>query len=162
MFFAPFEHHAELEQTNLRIAERLRDRGVPVVLLDRDVSRYPERSDFDVVGLDNVLAGYLLAEHLAKLGCERLAFVSRPQSASSVNARIAGVRESLTQRGIEMRRDWLQVGDPTNKRFVRKLTAGNRWDACICANDESAEPTLMNTAASLKVSIPRRSAGCGL
>src|SRR5262249_55821200 len=92
VFFAPFEHTARKEEVNRRLAERLRQAGVAVVLLDRDVVTFPSRSEFDLVGVDNFAGGYLLADHLLKLGCRSLAFVARPLSAPTVRARIAGAR----------------------------------------------------------------------
>jgi len=46
-------------------------------LHDRDVSPFPLRGDFDLVGIGNFADGYLLAEHLIKLGARRIAFVTR-------------------------------------------------------------------------------------
>ena len=138
VFFAPFELTGGKEQTSRRIAERFHDAGIPVILLDRDLAPFPQRSDFDLVGLDNVAGGYLIAEHLIKLGCERVAFVSRPMSAPTVDARIAGVREAIVRHGLELARDWVQIGDPEDLKFVRRLAAGRRWDAFVCANDHTA------------------------
>jgi DNA-binding LacI/PurR family transcriptional regulator len=142
VFFAPFELIPGREDTNREIAERLRMAGIPVVLIDRDLGPFPKRSDFDLVGLDNMAAGHLLAEHFLKLGCERIAFVARPHSASTVDARIAGVREALARRGMELARDWVRFGEPTEARFVRGLVAGRRWDALLCANDRTAAELL--------------------
>lgn len=79
-FFAPFEHTPDNEAANHRI---------PVVLVDRDICPFPQRRGFDLVGIDNFTGGYLLAEHLIKLGARRLAFVTRPFSATTIDARIA-------------------------------------------------------------------------
>ena len=46
------------------------------------------------MGIDNFAGGYLLAEHLLKLGNTRIHFVARPMSAPTVEARIAGVRDA--------------------------------------------------------------------
>jgi len=142
VFFAPFELIPRREEANREIAERLRRTGVPVILIDRDLGPFPKRSDFDLVGLDNMAAGYLLAEHFLKLGCERLAFVARPHSASTVDARIAGVREALARQRIEPPPDWINLGDPADPRFVRSLMAGRRWEALLCANDHTAAELL--------------------
>ena len=91
VFFAPAELESKQAEFNQRLAESLRGAGVPVVLIDRDLMGFPDRSDFDLVGLDNVTAGYMVAKHLIKLGCTRLFFVARPLSAATVDARIAGV-----------------------------------------------------------------------
>ena len=151
--FAPFELSADNERVNERIATRLRDAGIQVVLLDRDLRAFPSRSDFDLVGVDNLAGGYRLAEHLVMLGCRRIAFVARPHSASSVDIRIAGVREALLRHKIELRPDWVAWGDPADLKFVRKLTAGRLFDAFICANDHTAA-VLMRTLEQLKLSVP--------
>src|SRR5690606_5230973 len=98
------------DRTSRRIAERLRDTGIPVVLLDRDFVPFPLRSEFDLVGLDNVFVGYLVAEHLIKLGCRRLAFVTRPESAPTVDARIAGVREAILCNRLDLLPGWVEQG----------------------------------------------------
>jgi LacI family transcriptional regulator len=154
VFFAPFELTQDRNKVNNAIAERFRRAGIPLVLLDRDLSTFPERSNFDLVGIDNFAAGFVLAEHLIKLGCERIAFVTRAGSASTVDSRIAGVREALLRRRVEQRRDWLLVGDPEETKFVRSLTAGRRWDAFICANDLTAA-YLLRTLGKIHVSVPR-------
>ena len=128
------------------LAETLRLEGLPVILLDRDVGPFHKRSDFDLVGIANMAAGFLLAEHLIKLGCERLAFVARPNSASTVDARIAGARAAIGNRGLEADPRWVHLGDPTDVRFVRRLMAGKRWDALLCANDHTAADLLQTLA----------------
>jgi len=154
VFFAPYELVPEKESANRRLAETLRQAGVPVVLLDRDLQSFPARSDFDLVGIDNVAGGYLLAEHLIKLGCRHINFVARPNSAPTVDARIAGVREALVRHKLESDPRWLRIGDPADVTFVRKLTAGNRADAFICANDHTAT-LLIRSLERLGVKVPR-------
>lgn len=154
MFFAPFELTRDRLAVNNRIAERFRRAGILMVLLDRDLAPFPERSELDLVGIDNFAAGFALAEHLIMLGCKRIAFVTRADSAATVDARIAGVREALVRRRLELRPDWLQVGHPDDVKFVRRLTAARRWDAFLCANDLTAAQ-LMRTLGKLRVKVPR-------
>ena len=138
VFFAPYELISEKENPNRRLANMLHEAGIPVVLLDRDITAFPTRSEFDVVGVDNIAGGYMLGEHLLKLGCRRLHFVSRPRSAPSVDARIAGVHEALRRRRLEPDPGWVHIGELDDKSFVRALTAGSRPDAFVCANDHTA------------------------
>jgi DNA-binding LacI/PurR family transcriptional regulator len=147
VFFAPVELTPGQEQANRRLAESLREAGIAVVLLDRDLMAYPKRSDFDLVSLDNLAGGYLLAEHLIKLGCRRFNFVARPLSAATVEARIAGVREALVRHRIEPDPGWVRTGDPADLKFVRSLIAGKQTDAFICANDYTAAVLLRNMEA---------------
>ena len=44
VFFVSFEYKTDRETTNLRITERLKQAGIPVVLLDRDIGVFPHRS----------------------------------------------------------------------------------------------------------------------
>jgi LacI family transcriptional regulator len=142
VFFAPFEHTTDNEAANRRITERLSHAGIPVVLLDRDICPFPQRSNFDLVGIDNFAGGYLLAEHLIKLGARRLAFVTRPFSATTVDARKAGAIAAMLAHSITVPRDFLHAGDPSEMKFVRKLTAGRPHDAVICTNDHTAAQLL--------------------
>ena len=138
VFFAPYELVPEKEEANRRMAVMLREAGIPVVLLDRDLTPFPARSDFDVVGIDNLAGGWLLGEHLLKLGCRRLHFVARPLSAPTVDARIAGVHEALRRRRIEPASTWIHIGELDDKAFVRSLLTPPRADAFVCANDHTA------------------------
>jgi LacI family transcriptional regulator len=154
VFFAPFEHIGDNETANRRITERLSNAGIPVVLLDRDLCQFPKRSTFDLVGIDNFAGGYLLAEHLLKLGHERLAFVSRPFSAGTVEARQSGARAAiLAHRGV-LGQDFVHEGDPADAKMGRSLSAGRPYDAVICANDHTAAQ-LLQTLTRLGVRVPR-------
>jgi DNA-binding LacI/PurR family transcriptional regulator len=154
VFFAPAELEPGQEQSNRHLAESLREAGIPVVLIDRDLLEFPGRSDFDLVGLDNMTSGYMVAEHLIKLGCKRFFFVTRPLSAATVDARIAGVREAMARHRIEPDPGWIRTGDPADLKFVRGLTAGHQADAFICANDFTAA-TLLRSMQSTGLRAPK-------
>jgi LacI family transcriptional regulator len=160
VFFAPAELQPGQGEANKHLAESLREGGIPVVLLDRDLLDYPGRSDFDLVGIDNMASGFMVAEHLIKLGCRKIYFVARPFSAATVDARIAGVREALYRHHIEPTTDWIRYGDPADKKFVRTLAAGRQADAFVCANDDTAAVLLRSLEAEgLKVPRDARVAG---
>ena len=153
VLFAPFELTSARREANRVIAERFRKAGVAVVLLDRDLLPFPDRSDFDLIGIDNVAGGCLLAEHLIKLGCKRIAFVGRRHAAPTIDARIAGVREAFIRNRLGPEADWVQLGDPEDLKFVRTLSAGRRWDAVVCANDLTAAQ-LLRTLEKNHVRVP--------
>ena len=154
VFFAPAELQSGQKEANAHLAESLREAGIPVVLLDRDLTDFPGRSDFDLVGIDNMTSGYMIAEHLIKLGCKKLYFVARPLSAATVDARIAGVREALVRHRIEPATGWVHFGDPADLKFTRSLIAGRQADAFVCANDDTAA-VLLRTLESENVRVPR-------
>lgn len=161
VFFAPFELKAGAEDTSQRIAQRLRQAGVAVVLLDRDFHSYPLRSDFDLVGIDNYAAGFLLAQHLLKLGQTRLAYLAHRFSAPTIAARIAGAKGALEAAGITVPKDFAHYGNPEDISFVRNLVAGRTLDGIICGNDFTAAQ-LLNSLAKIKVRVPEdlRVVGC--
>lgn len=154
VFFAPFEHTTDNEAANRRITERLSHAGIPVVLIDRDICPFPQRSRFDLVGIDNFAGGYLLADHLIRLGARRLAFVTRPFSATTVDARKAGASAAMLAHGLSVPRDFLHSGDPGDVKFVRKVIAARQYDAVICTNDHTAAQ-LLQSLARLDIKVPQ-------
>ncbi|HEX7653006.1 MAG TPA: GntR family transcriptional regulator, partial [Verrucomicrobiae bacterium] len=138
VIFVPFEQQADSEATNRRITEQLRQAGIPVVLLDRDIGAFPSRSNFDLIGVDNFAGGYQLAEHLIKLGARRLAYVMRPLTASTVDARIAGARIAMKAYGLEEPVPFVHSGDPTDIKFVRSFAQSHQLDAILCTSDHIA------------------------
>ncbi len=153
VFFVPFEHQADREIANRHIAERLSKAGIPVVLIDRDFGAFPHRSAYDLVGVDNFAGGYHLAEHLIKLGVRRFAYVVRPLTASTVDARIAGVRSALLTHGLEAPRSFVYAGDPTDLKFVRSFARARSFEAVFCASDHLAAQ-LLQSLNKLGVRVP--------
>jgi LacI family transcriptional regulator len=154
VFFVPFEHQPDHETANHRITERLRQAGIPVVLLDRDIRPFPQRSAFDLVGIDNFAGGYLLTEHLLKLGARRLAYVMRPLTAGTVDARIAGARAAMSAHGLDTPRPFVYAGDPTDVKFVRSFAQTHQVEAVLCTSDHLAAQ-LLQTLARLGISVPK-------
>ncbi len=154
VFFAPFETNPGDQAINQKIARQFSNAGIPLVLLDRDTTPFPQRSEFDLVASDNSAGGRLLAEHLLKLGCQRLAFVARPGFPSTVEIRLSGLRDTLLRHRLDLPADWIRIGDPEDVKFVRSLTAGRRWDAVVCANDQTAAQ-LMRSLEKNQVRVPR-------
>ncbi|HSP68590.1 MAG TPA: GntR family transcriptional regulator, partial [Bryobacteraceae bacterium] len=60
VFFAPLELTPKKDAINRAIAEALDRAAIPVILLDRDLVSYPDRSRYDLVGIDNRRAGYAI------------------------------------------------------------------------------------------------------
>ncbi len=137
LFFVPLELVPECRETNERIVRRLVATGVPVVLLDSDYLPYPERSPFDLVGVDNIRAGYRAAEHFLKQGAIRVDFVYRPFSAHTVESRLNGCRLALAERGISMPTNWIHIGEPDDPDFVDRLMHSGA-ENLVCANDATA------------------------
>jgi DNA-binding LacI/PurR family transcriptional regulator len=138
VFFAPLELAPEMDALNASITGQLDDAGIPVVLLDRDIVAFPRRSRYDVVGIDNRRAGYMLTEHLLARGRRRIAFIGRPLSAPTVDARIAGYREALEAGGVAFEPAFLRRVEPDADEPLAQLLDQVRPDAIVCANDYTA------------------------
>ncbi len=137
VFFAPLEFTPGMDRVSKRIVHRLEQAGVAIVLLDRCFAPQPQRSKYDLVGIDNRRAGALLTQHLLKMGAKRIAFVARPYSASTVDARLAGYREALFASGMPFE-DLARRGDPNDPEFLKSVLAECTPDAIVCANDLTA------------------------
>jgi DNA-binding LacI/PurR family transcriptional regulator len=130
----------------------LKHAGIPIVLLDRCFEAYPERSNFDLVGIDNHRAGYMLTRHLLQAGAQRIIFVMRPNSASTVDARAAGYRDALYafQNGASGN---VVSGDFEDVTLVKQVLDRFKPDGVVCASDATAA-RLMQALISLGVRIP--------
>ena len=87
IFFSPLERVADADEINIRICDKIEKAGIPLILIDRDIYNFPQRSNFDIVCLDNFSAGCIMAQHLIDQGCTHIHFFYRPDSACSVNMR---------------------------------------------------------------------------
>jgi DNA-binding LacI/PurR family transcriptional regulator len=153
VFFAPLELTARKDIINRNIAEILDRAGIPVVLLDRDLVAYPSRSNYDLVGIDNRRAGYMITSHLLQCGCRRVFFLGRPGSAPTVDARIAGYREAMNGAEVPQDSTFICRIQPEDAVSVKQILEDLRPDAFVCANDYTAG-RLLRTLSELQVKVP--------
>lgn len=153
LFFVPLELVPGWEDTNQRIVRHLRDAHIPVVVLDSDYLPYPQRGIFDLVGIDNVRAGYRAARHYLDQGARRFDFLCRPYSANTVQARLHGCRLALSEANILMPPEWIHIGEPREESFVEQVLSSGATNI-VCANDATAI-ALMHSAEQLNRLVPR-------
>jgi GntR family transcriptional regulator of arabinose operon len=155
VFFAPLESNPHKDAINSAIATMLTDARIPIVLLDRDIFDYPKRSRFDVVGIDNRRAGFVVTQHLIDAGARRVAFIGRPHLAPSCVGRSNGYRDAVTNTSVEMGPPFVEQLDPSDIVTVRSVLERYRPDGIVCSNDRTAA-LLMRSLAELGVSIPQQ------
>ncbi|TDB76933.1 LacI family DNA-binding transcriptional regulator [Micromonospora sp. KC723] len=117
--------------------ERLHNRGIPVVLVDRESGR----ANCCSVAVDDVLGGRLAMEHLLEQGHRRVAYLGGPFSIPQVADRHAGAAAALAAHGDtgELRvapTDTLTVS--AGRRAAAELVTlpvRQRPTAVFCAND---------------------------
>lgn len=155
VFFAPVEANENEDLVNQKIMTAFENAQIPVVLLDRDYVPYPDRSNHDLVGIDNRRIGLLVTKHLFDQGCKKVLFVSRPSSVSTVEARIAGYRDAVANSDQVFDRDQVCFGDPDDQPFIESLIKQHQPDGFACVNDEFAS-RLMHSLSDLGVAIPQQ------
>lgn len=154
VFFLPLILRREQMDMNLRIADRLSDAGIAIVLLDHDIVDYPQRSRYDLVGVDNRRNGTVVTEHLLAGGCRRIHFVTIDLTVSTSTARIAGYQDALRNHGIEPDPSWVHRWNTAEDgEFVRRLVRDARAEAFVCVNDDVARTLLLHLA-TLGVRVP--------
>lgn len=150
VFFAPVGMSPAPGDVNHQIVRALDNADIPVVLLDRPVTPYPDPGRHDLVGIDNRRAGYVMTEHLLQRGAERVIFVRQPESAPTVDARESGYRRALKTRAEPV--DGVRL-DPADATAVSAMLDSHKPDAIVCANDRTAG-RLMHTLLRLGVRVP--------
>ena len=116
--------------------QRLRDRGIPAVLVDR---RSADAS-FSSVSVDDVAGGALAAEHLISRGRRRIAFVGGPLEIRQVTDRLQGARDAVaghadvTLEVVETRALSVIEGRAAGSALLDRAD-GDRPDAVFAAND---------------------------
>ncbi len=153
VFFAPMELTEKKDEINRRISRALDEAKIPIVLLDRDICEYPKRSRYDMVGIDNRRAGFVVTEHLLSCGAKRIVFWGRPNSAPTVHARSLGYREALTVHSDSTREGVVVISDPADLATVRSTVNQHQPDAVVCANDFTAAQ-LMTSLTKIGLHVP--------
>ena len=125
--------------------------GIPVVLTDCDVVASPRRSRYDVVGSDNVDAGYRLTRHLLDGGAKRLVFLMPRFGNVSFENRGKGFLAAVAEEPRSKGR--IVTGCSEDTSFVKRLLRNAAPDAVICGNDRVAA-SLMSALASLGKKVP--------
>jgi Transcriptional regulators len=138
----PLAHHIEgaviWAETPAPVARlrRLRD-TVPLVLVDRRVPGF--ESDF--VGFDDFGGGFVVTEHLIRLGHRRIGFLSGEPEAATVQGRARGYAAALTAAGISPQPDWVLHQQGGVKRIPASVldaylnSDGEPLTAVVCSND---------------------------
>ena len=146
----------KLADANREAARIFRNAQTPLVLLDADIAEAPDRSDCDIVSVNNVNAARQLARHLLARGRRRFAFVTDAKLShrnGNWSARLFGLAGELALGGIDEGVRTLTL-DPRDRAAVRRTLGGkSRPDAIVCGNDEIAV-ALIETLAALGLRVP--------
>ena len=135
--------------------KRIRDRGTPVVLVDRK----SRDKSFSSVSVDDVAGGFLAADHLIATGKKKLMFAGGPMEIEQISDRLKGAQKAADAKGIK-----LEVGATKNLTVLegRALAAeilarpkNLRPDGIFAANDLLALGIMQVLVVAPDVSIPK-------
>lgn len=140
VFYYPAELPDDQMQLNRAVVDMLVNAGIRVILIDRDIVPFPNRSEFTRVGYDNRRGGVALTEHLIWQGCERIAFVGIPEVSTAVADRLAGYYEAHRMHGLRISPRLVHMVDEIEltRSFCEKLVQVESPDAIICKMDRFA------------------------
>jgi DNA-binding LacI/PurR family transcriptional regulator len=138
IFFAPLELTASKDDVNQWVVDALEKARIPVVLLDRNIYRYPRRSPFDLIGIDNRWAGFVVTEHLLRHGCRRLMFIAKPCSAPTVEIRAYGFQDAVETFRLDGATGNVYIADPDDIAALKASFSREVPDGVVCANDITA------------------------
>ena len=148
VIYQPIEYSQSSEAANRRVLEIFSKAGIPVVLFDGDIVAYPNRSDFDLVSIDNVAAGETLGLHMLERGAKNVYFLMRENWVQNVRNRARGVGNIIRAMGGEWKASNVVYGDPLDAEFVGRIMRKRpKPDAFVCENDV--------LAAGLKMTLER-------
>lgn len=151
VIFHPIECVRNATRLNKKVVSMLDAAGIPVVLLDNDILPPPDRSAYDVVGVNNFAAGQTLATHLIACGAKRIHCMMYDFAAGSVKNRFSGVKFCVGEvKGVET---GFLCADPADATTVRAYVRKHRPDAFVCGNDTVAA-ILGQTMRKIGVRVP--------
>lgn len=130
--------------------------GLPYLMLDFQLPGHA----CDCVISDNTDGGFMLTEHLLRLGRRQIGFVGSIRATSSIMDRYLGYQKALRLSGITPREDWLLEDRDENGRFIPLALPETLPEAFLCSCDEVA----YNLVAALRKigrRVPEDVAVCG-
>ena len=137
----------------MAVAQDFQDASIPMVLIDRDLVRYPARSELDLVGIDNLGAGYTLANHFFDLGCRRIDFLAHFTRVPTQESRIDGYLRALEFHGLRADSAGVIHGNLFDREFVISTLRRRRPEAVLVVSDSRAA-SVMRFALEAGIKIP--------
>jgi LacI family transcriptional regulator len=133
--------------------DALRERGISVTLLDREMKGQMQCS----VSVDDVNGGQIAIEYLASLGHKYIAWVCGPESIPQVGDRSAGVAKAAKVASVEIETVRVPLMNTVQGEEAGRviLELGQRPTAIFCANDLLALG-VMRTLTSQKIKVPEQ------
>ena len=128
--------------------------NIPVVLIDCDIVPFPRRSEYDVVGVNDVEAGAKIAEHLLSVGAKKIHFLICKLCPTTYNNRLYGAEAALVKAGRFKKASVLSAEANDLAALKRHIRKYGKPDAFVCSNDAIAAE-FRQTLEKAGLSVPR-------
>ena len=140
VFYYPVELPADQAHYNQQVVETFVDAGIAVVLVDRDLVAYPDRSRFQLVKYDNFRGGFLITDHIIRQGRRRIGYVGIPTVSSAATDRMGGYIEAMRANQLPIDPSLIRRAmlEELNDAFWRSLIQEMKVDAVVCNSDRYA------------------------
>ncbi|MGC9259736.1 MAG: GntR family transcriptional regulator [Phycisphaerae bacterium] len=140
VLYLPLPITAGYAEVNEAVSRYCVEWHLALVLLDRDIHHWHNRSRFDLIGSDNEIGGFLAAQHLIQRGCRRIMFFGGTWEHPTVEARLEGVRHAIARAAsVHLEVPSTNGEDPVT---IQKLLSQHSPDGIVCANDLTAAKLL--------------------
>ena len=149
--YQPVDFLADSPKINAMFLARFKEMEIPVVLFDYDIVPRPDRSAFDLIGIDNYNAGWRLGRHLVEKGAKRIAFLMRDNWAFSVIDRRDGLHAAAEEARLKFEVTSVEPDDA--KGVAALLGRRSAPDTVVCGNDLLAI-ALLKTLRAAGVKVP--------
>lgn len=138
-------------------AEAMTRTGVPLLLVNRQLVPEPLSS----VSPDNFKGGYLIANHLIRLGHRDLAFIGRMPGVNAPEMREQGFLLAARESGLTIREEWLiearydQLSGYTGfKELWTRCRQSGRYPSAVFAGNDAMALGAIEAARELKLRLP--------
>lgn len=125
-------------EANEHILRAFKLARIPVVLLDCDIVPFPQRSDYDVVGVNDVEAGAKIARHLVSVGAKKIHFLVCQLCPTTFENRLYGAEAELIRVGKFKKENVLYAEANDVAALKCHIRKHGRPDAFVCSNDAIA------------------------
>lgn len=106
---------SEDDTVTMKKLVRLQNKGIPVVLVDRDL----KGASFDGVFVDNAAGSCQGVKALIREGHKRIAIITGPGTSKPGKERLKGYLNALEDEGIEVRQEYIMSGDFKTEKAYR-------------------------------------------
>jgi LacI family transcriptional regulator len=141
-------------EANEYVLRAFKRAGIPVVLIDCDIVPFPQRSEYDVVGVNDVEAGAKMVEHLVDAGAAKIHFLISRLCPTTFLNRLFGAKAVLGEKNLLKGSVVLYAEADDVAALKKHIRRHGRADAFVCSNDAIAA-VFRQTLEKAGLSVPK-------